>query len=99
MPRVIAVIPTDLERSRLGLPSLLARSVCGKTVLQHTVDRLLRVAGIERIVLIHPPGQQPLSLLNSTSRKRNCRRLRLRMFLPIWKKRAKIFMMPMSHGT
>lgn len=64
MPRVIAVIPTDLERSRLGLPSRVSRVIGGKPVLQHVVERIGRIACVEKIVLVHPEGQRPLDLVS-----------------------------------
>src|SRR5688572_19742140 len=65
MARVIAYIPTDLDHSRLGLPSLFARHVGGKSVLQRTIDRVARIKGVDKIVLAHPTGQDPRPLLDS----------------------------------
>ncbi|MCC7191423.1 MAG: hypothetical protein IT444_01465 [Phycisphaeraceae bacterium] len=62
MPRVIAVIPTDLKQSRLGLPSRVSRIVVGQPVVQHVVERISRIACIEKIVLVHPEGQHPSEL-------------------------------------
>ncbi len=67
MPRLIAAIPTNLQRTPLGLPSLLSQRIAGRTVLAHTVARVARVKGIEAIVLIHPAGQDPLPLLEGYS--------------------------------
>lgn len=69
MPRVIAIIPVDLERSRLGLPSLAAHRLGDKCVLEHVVDRIARVEAVETIVLLHPAGQQPLVLLKNRGSK------------------------------
>ncbi|MCX5662798.1 MAG: SPASM domain-containing protein [Planctomycetota bacterium] len=63
MPRAIAILPTDLDRGPLGLPSRLAHVVAGRTVLAHAVARLARVGNIDAIYLVHPAGQDPLPLL------------------------------------
>ncbi len=59
MPRIIATIPTDLHSTRLGLPSLLQRTVAGRPALQHTLARLARVKGLAEVVLVHPADQDP----------------------------------------
>jgi hypothetical protein len=63
MGRLIAVIPTDLSRSRLGLASMLDRRIAGRTVLAHTVARAVAVEAVEKVVLVHPVGQDPLATL------------------------------------
>lgn len=63
MPRVVALIVTDLERTRLGLPSRVAECVAGRSVLEHTVARVAQVAAVRAIVLVHPVAQDPVTLL------------------------------------
>lgn len=63
MPKTIAVIPTDLTRTRLGLPSMLTRVVAGRSVFARTIERVSHVKGLDAIVVIHPAGQDPLALL------------------------------------
>ena len=63
MPKLIALVPTDLETSRLGLASMVGRQLCGQAVLAHTVSRLARIEPLEAVVLLHPPGQDPSALL------------------------------------
>lgn len=65
MSQSIVVIPTNLERNRLGLPSRVAHEVAGRTVLEHTVEHAAAIEGIDAVVLVHPPGQDPLALLRS----------------------------------
>lgn len=57
----IAVIPTDLAESRLGLRSRVTDRLAAKSVLRHTLERVAKIAAVERIVLLHPPGQAPLA--------------------------------------
>ncbi len=63
MPELIALVVADTARSRLGFPSRLDHVLAGRSVLTHTIDRLQRVAKVERIVLVHPEGQSPDELL------------------------------------
>jgi len=58
MPTV-ALIVTDLSQSWLGLPSRLLERLNEETVLQRTVQRAARVNAVERIILVHPAGQNP----------------------------------------
>ena len=60
----IALIPTDLKATRLGLVARLGDVLGDANVLEHTVRRAARVKRVEKIVLIHPPGQDPLSLID-----------------------------------
>lgn len=60
----IAVIATDLDRTALGLPARLGDTLADRPVLEHTVRRAARIDHIEKIVLVHPAGQNPLSLLD-----------------------------------
>lgn len=64
MPHAIALIPTDLERTRLGLRARLDDRLAGASVLEHTLRRVARVEAVRTIVLVHPPGQSPLSLID-----------------------------------
>ncbi|MFW5682659.1 MAG: hypothetical protein ACOC1G_06605, partial [Phycisphaeraceae bacterium] len=61
-----AIIPTDTARGRLGHAAALGDHLAGDTVLTHTVRRAASVLSVDRIVLVHPPGQDPASLLNTT---------------------------------
>jgi len=67
MPNTLALIPVDLSRSALGLPSRLEHRVAGRSVLAHTLARVDRISSIQGIVLIHPRGQQPLKLVEGMS--------------------------------
>ncbi len=64
MSRVIALIPTDLHTSRLGFKARLDDKLHDLNILQHTVRRVASIRQVEKIVLIHPPDQDPLLLLN-----------------------------------
>ena len=63
MSRVIALIVTDLERTRLGLRSRVAGTFADRTVLEHTVTRAARIEQVRAVVLVHPEGQDSLALL------------------------------------
>jgi hypothetical protein len=52
LPEVIAIVVTDLERSRLGLPSRV-----DARVLSRTLSRVVKIEGLDAIALVHPPGQ------------------------------------------
>jgi len=64
MPDAIALIPTRLVTTALGLPSLVAHKIGGRTVLEHTVARVARVPSVRKIVLLHGEGQDPMALLS-----------------------------------
>lgn len=64
MPSVMALIPTDLERGRLGHARSLGDDLGGVSVLERTVRRALSVEGVEGVALVHPAGQDPLSVLS-----------------------------------
>jgi spiro-SPASM protein len=61
---VLALIATDTERTWFGAASRLDRCLAGRPVLQHTIERAARVPQVDRIVCVHPPGQDPLSLVD-----------------------------------
>lgn len=63
MPRAIAIVVTDLERSRLGLPARVRHEVCGASVLSHTVARAAKVGAVRAVVLVHPVGQDVMAPL------------------------------------
>ena len=65
MPNVIAIVPTRLNRTSLGLKSLVSQSLAGSTVLEHTVARVARVEQVSKVVLMHREDEDPLSLLGS----------------------------------
>ncbi len=65
MPDTIALIPTRLTTTMLGLPSRVGEVLRGRTVLAHTVARAAKVGPIERIVLLHADGEDPLEQLNT----------------------------------
>ena len=67
MPKLIALTPTDLNTSRLGLPSLVGRQLAGRPVLAHTVSRLASIEHVDAVVVLHPPGQDPSALLGGLS--------------------------------
>ena len=62
MPKTIALIPLDLQRSRLGLPALWSHQLAGQPILHHTLHRLARVVELDAIVLVHP-ARQAVALL------------------------------------
>jgi len=60
----IALIPTDTQTSRLGLRARLGDQIGDANVLEHTVRRAASIERVQKIVLIHPPGQDPLTLID-----------------------------------
>ncbi len=50
MPKIIAIVVADSQTSRLGQPSRIDQTVAGGTVLEHTIERLSRIDGIDTIV-------------------------------------------------
>jgi len=58
-----ALIVTDLAHGRLGRPAALGDRLGGVTVLGHTVRRAAAIPQVDRVALIHPPGQDPLDAL------------------------------------
>ena len=64
MPKIVAVVPVDPKRSRLGLPSRCHAPLAGRTVLAHTVSRLCRVPKLSSVVLLHGEGPDPLQTVN-----------------------------------
>jgi hypothetical protein len=57
MPRTIALIPVNTQRTALGLPSRVGEMLGDRTVLGHTVERAAAIRGVEAVVLVHPRGQ------------------------------------------
>ena len=53
----IAIIQVDLTRGRFGHAASLLDELAGKSILQHTIDRVARVDGVDEIVLMHPANQ------------------------------------------
>jgi len=60
----LALIATDTQHTALGLPSRLHGPMRGQGVLQQTLQRVARVPGVEKIVLVHPQGQAPHELID-----------------------------------
>ena len=59
----VALLVTDLHAGRLGHRRDLAERLAGRSVLGHTVARAASIAAVERVILVHPPGQDPLAML------------------------------------
>lgn len=53
----LAIILVDLEHGRFGHAVSLRDELNGKPVLQHTIDRVARIDGLDAIALLHPEGQ------------------------------------------
>ncbi len=63
MPAIV-LIPTDTKTSRLGLRARLTDQLGDANILEHTIRRAASVPQVQKIVLIHPPGQDPLSIVD-----------------------------------
>ena len=61
--RIIAVVAIDEDRSTNGFASTYKLPFGGSTVLGHTLSRLRKVDGIEKIVLLYPDSQSPADWL------------------------------------
>ncbi len=57
MPKVVALIPVNVECTALGLRSRVADVLVDRTVLAHSVERASAIRGVEAVVLVHPRGQ------------------------------------------
>jgi molybdopterin-guanine dinucleotide biosynthesis protein A len=64
MAQVIAIIIADTRRTRLGMPSLIARALAGRSVLEHTVRRAAQVPQVAKVVVVHPAGQDVAALVS-----------------------------------
>lgn len=53
----LAIIHVDLHRGRFGHASSLLDELAGKTILQHTIDRVARIKGLDEIALMHRADQ------------------------------------------
>ena len=69
MRKVVALVPVNLDRTFLGLPSLVAErfgvGASAGTVLESVVRRVSRVEGVGEVVLVHPGGQDPAGLVRA----------------------------------
>ena len=63
---VVALLVTDLHRGRLGHRRDLRTRLAGRSVLEHTVHRAASIRRVDRVVLVHPPGEDPLSIVNTS---------------------------------
>ena len=60
----IALIPTDTQVGWFGHAARLGDALAGASVFEHTLQRAASVKQVERIVLVHPAGQDPLGELS-----------------------------------
>lgn len=60
-PTAIALVVADPQRGRLGHARRLDEQLAGRPVLWHTLSRAARIERVERIVVVHPPDQNPLA--------------------------------------
>jgi hypothetical protein len=59
----LALVPTRLTTTALGLPSLAGSRLLDRPVLVHTLQRVARIEGVTRIVVVHPADETPFDLL------------------------------------
>ena len=59
----VALLVTDLHAGRLRHRRDLRERLAGRSVLGHTAARAASIAAVERVILVHPPGQDPLGVL------------------------------------
>ncbi len=65
MPDAIALIPTRLKTTALGLPSMVGCDLAGTTVLGQTLARVAQVKQIDKIVVLHSQDEDPLALIDT----------------------------------
>ncbi|MEM1107872.1 MAG: SPASM domain-containing protein [Planctomycetota bacterium] len=65
-PSVIALIVADASAGRLGHARRLDTPLAGRPALWHTLQRAGRIARVGRIVVVHPPGQDPLAGIDTS---------------------------------
>lgn len=62
----IALIVCNLDKTPLGVPARLSDQLHGQNILQHTLTRVDRITGLDRIVIVHPDNQNPQPLLGDS---------------------------------
>lgn len=65
-PQVIALIVADVSVGRLGHARRLDALLGGKPALWHTLQRAARINRVHRIIVVHPPGQNPLADIDAS---------------------------------
>ncbi|MEM9418664.1 MAG: SPASM domain-containing protein [Planctomycetota bacterium] len=63
---VIALIVADVSAGRLGHARDLHAPLAGRPALWHTLQRATRIERVGQIVVLHPPGQDPLAHIDTT---------------------------------
>ena len=66
----IALVVADPDVGRLGHRRALTDTIAGRPVLELTLARACRIAGVSRVVVLHPPGRDPLAELPADARQR-----------------------------
>lgn len=66
-PQAIALIVADLSAGRLGHARRLDAPLAGRPALWHTLQRAARINKAHRLVVVHPPGQDPLAGIDVAS--------------------------------
>lgn len=67
MPALPVLIPTHLTQGRLGHARSLSDRLGESNVLMHTLRRANRIEGVGPLILIHPPGQDPMALVDRSA--------------------------------
>ena len=65
MTQAVALVVVDLQRTRFGLRSRLRDRLGSRTVLEHALRRVARVRQVQRVILVHPAEQHPLSAIDA----------------------------------
>ena len=60
----VALIVVDTERGFFGHPARLGDPLGGTTVLTHTLARAASLKPVKQVLLVHPAGQDPMSLVD-----------------------------------
>lgn len=66
-PHAIALIVADAAAGRLGRPRDFHAPLAGRPALWHTLQRAARITRAHRIVVVHPPGQEPLARIDTSA--------------------------------
>lgn len=68
MPNTVAIVIADRQTSRMGLPSHLADTISGVSVLQRTVRRVEQIKSVRKIVIVHPQDQDVSDLVSQNKK-------------------------------
>ena len=69
MPNTLAIVIADRHTSRLGLPSHIADTLAGVSVLQRTIHRVEQIKSVKKIIILHPQDQDLSDLVKQNKKQ------------------------------